>query len=467
MSPSSIFRLVRSGSISVLVASAISVAPAPAATLYWDTNGATTSPIFGAATGTWGVDSFWTTSSNGAFADNRIATTNTDTLIVSPNAVSTLTVSGAVACDSIDLTNSGGNPLLTVSGGTSITLGTGSSATAGIKTSGDGSAVVSTPIILGSSATFLNNGNNGGGSLTISGGITGTSALSLLGIKPFTISTVALNNAGKVTNTNSNTTTISANIGAAVTGVTQNGTSTLILSGTNSGFLGTFTVTKGTLQFNSALAFSGGAGGTVNVSSGGAVVLNGATDISSLAGRIVTSSTGAIALNVSSSAAIDFNAAGFSAASLGASGSVTYSGTLTPTGSTYRLGGAVGTLTVSSATLTGSNSLTVVGTPAGTSTVVLSGANTYTGTTTLTSGYLNVGITENENVSGPLGKQLKTATGTIILNGGTLQYSAANQYDYSGRFSSAAAQQYMVDTNNQTVTWAANLTSSSGSLTLN
>lgn len=471
MKPKNTTRILHLPAIIVLAfAGAALIQPAALAAalpLYWDTNGSTTSPAFGPATGTWGVDSFWTTSSNGSFADNRIVTTIMDTLIVSPNAVSTLTVSGAVSCDSIDLTNSGGNPLLTVSGGTSITLGAGASATAGIKTTGDGSALVSTPLILGSSATFINKTANGQGSLTISGGITGTSTLSLQGIKTLTISTNDLNNTGTVTNTNTALTTISANIGAAVTGVTQNSTNTMILSGTNSGFLGTFLITKGTLQFNSTAAFGGGAGDTVNVAVNGAVVLNGATNITPLLGVVTIASAGAIALNVNSNDAIDFNAAGLTAASLAASGSQTYSGTLTPQGGTYRLGGAVGTLTVSSATLTGSNALTVVGTTAGLSIVALTGANDYTGNTTLSSGYLNAGVAENENVSGPLGKQLKTAAGTIILNGGTLQYSAANQFDYSGRFSTAASQQYNIDTKGQIVTWAANLTSTGGSLTLN
>ena len=450
---------------------------AEAETLYWDPNGVTTSPVFGPATGTWegtggsGGNTYWTTSSNGSFADGgRLSTTTADTLIVSPNAPSTLTVSGAVSADNINLTNSGGNPLLTVSGGTSITLGTGASATAGIKTDGDGSAAVSTPIILGSSATFLNKGTNGGGSLTISGGITGTSALSLQGQKVLTISGSALNNTGTVINTSNNTVTISATIGNAVTSVTQNGTSTMILSGTNNGgsdFNGTFFITKGTLQFNSTAAFSGGAGDTINIATNGAVVLNGATNITPLLGVVTTASTGAIALNVNSSDAIDFNAAGLTAASLAASGTRTYSGTLTPQGATYRLGGAVGTLTVSSATLTGANALTVVGTTAGLSTVVLTGANSYTGTTTLASGYLNVGVAENEDVTGPLGKQLANAADTIVLTGGTLQYSAANQFDYSGRFSTAASQKYNVDTKAQTVTWASNLNSSGGTLSLN
>lgn len=104
-------------------------------------------------------------------------------------------------------------------------------------------------------------------------------------------------------------------------------------------------------------------------------------------------------------------------------------------------------------------------TKSGSGTQVLSGANTYTGNTTLTAGTINLGVAENVNVSGPLGKQLANAAGTIILNGGTLQYSAANTNDYSGRFSTAANQAYNVDTNGQSVIWATALTSSGGTLT--
>ena len=46
------------------------------------------------------------------------------------------------------------------------------------------------------------------------------------------------------------------------------------------------------------------------------------------------------------------------------------------------------------------------------------------------------------------------AAGAIVLNGGYLQYSASNQYDYSGRFSTAANQQYNVDTNGLSVSWS-------------
>ncbi len=52
----------------------------------------------------------------------------------------------------------------------------------------------------------------------------------------------------------------------------------------------------------------------------------------------------------------------------------------------------------------------------------------------------------------------------ILLGGGTLQYSSVNNTDYSSRFSTAANQAYNVDTNGQNVTWNTGLTSTGGSL---
>jgi autotransporter-associated beta strand protein len=106
-------------------------------------------------------------------------------------------------------------------------------------------------------------------------------------------------------------------------------------------------------------------------------------------------------------------------------------------------------------TITGSHALTM----SGNGTLVLAGQNTYTGGTTLAAGVVNLAAAEN-GTAGPLGE-----TGSIVFNGGTLQYSAVNQHDYSNRFSTAANQAYSVDTNGQNVTWAAALTSFGNSLT--
>ena len=72
---------------------------------------------------------------------------------------------------------------------------------------------------------------------------------------------------------------------------------------------------------------------------------------------------------------------------------------------------------VLSGIISGTGSLTMSG--AGIS-LTLTGPNTYTGSTTLNAGVVNAGIAESANVSGPFGKQLANAAGTIIFGGGTL-----------------------------------------------
>jgi autotransporter-associated beta strand protein len=82
----------------------------------------------------------------------------------------------------------------------------------------------------------------------------------------------------------------------------------------------------------------------------------------------------------------------------------------------------------------------------GTGTVAFSGTNTYILGTTLTSGVLIANAPENPGVSGPLGN-----TGLITFAGGTLKYSATNNFDYSARF--AAGGLYNIDTAGRNVTY--------------
>ncbi len=89
----------------------------------------------------------------------------------------------------------------------------------------------------------------------------------------------------------------------------------------------------------------------------------------------------------------------------------------------------------------------------GEGTLVLTGTNTYTGGTTFAAGTLNAGS------AGALG-----TSGALSFTGGTLQYSASNQTDYSSRFSTAAGQKYSVDTNGQNVTFATGITATNTTL---
>ena len=126
---------------------------------------------------------------------------------------------------------------------------------------------------------------------------------------------------------------------------------------------------------------------------------------------------------------------------------------MTPSGSTYYLGGGGGTLTFMPA-ISGGNGV-VIGNGGLLGTVVLNGNNSFNGPTTLRGGDLQFG-----------GASAASSSSPIVFNGGTLQYTAATSgIDFSNLFSTAPNQAYSIDTNGQIVTLASNLTSSGGSLT--
>jgi autotransporter-associated beta strand protein len=114
------------------------------------------------------------------------------------------------------------------------------------------------------------------------------------------------------------------------------------------------------------------------------------------------------------------------------------------------------TLSVASgaASQTGVISGTASVTKSGAGLLSLTGTNTFSGGTILSAGTLSLGST------GALG-----SSGAISFTGGILQATAGNTTDYSSRFSGADGQQYAIDTNGQTVTWAAYFGSVNASIT--
>jgi autotransporter-associated beta strand protein len=239
-------------------------------------------------------------------------------------------------------------------------------------------------------------------------------------------------------------------------GLTKAGAGALTLSGNNS-YTGNTTVSAGTLTLSGANTGTG-----TTMVSGGQILMTNALALQNSAYNTTGSNGTTIGLDVSSGlnsgtltlGGLSGNVNLASAITAGYTGSVTGL-TLNPSaGFSNTYGGVISN---------GSGATTL--TKSGGGTQVLSGPNTYTGITNINAGTLQVGVAENADVSGPLGKQLANAAGTIVFGGGTLQYSAANQFDYSGRFSTAAGQAIRVHTNGQTVTWATDLTSSGGSVT--
>jgi autotransporter-associated beta strand protein len=93
-------------------------------------------------------------------------------------------------------------------------------------------------------------------------------------------------------------------------------------------------------------------------------------------------------------------------------------------------------------------------------TMALAYTNFFNGPITISNGIVNLACAESPGLGGPLG-----SNGLIIFAGGTLQYSAANQFDYSGRISTAAGNLVQIDTAGQSVTFATNMSSSGGTLT--
>jgi fibronectin-binding autotransporter adhesin len=263
--------------------------------------------------------------------------------------------------------------------------------------------------------------------------------------------------------------------------VTKLGSGTLLLTGTGNTWRGLTTVSGGLMQFANAGSYgvqlagfvptgtfvggvptySTGNAGTsgINVGTGGAVgVVTGSTDANFIAkiNSGTSNSTGALALSPADAVVnIDFTNATVTNGAMGGTRTtgmsigagntpVTYTGTITPFGTTYKLGGG-GTLTLPNAQITGAGNSLVV-TNGGT--VALNGLNTYDGSTTIKGVYVASSAPKaaSNSFAGPqgafepqvlsvshLGPALaassigtsSTSASNLVISGGTLQYTGA------------------------------------------
>lgn len=312
----------------------------------------------------------------------------TGSLRLTPSLAATLTANSVAFAS--------GAGAFTISG-LALTLGTG-----GLTNNSTNTQTISAAIVLGAAQSWTANT----GALTVSGGITNAGfTLTSAGSSNSTLSGV-IAGLGGLTKSGSGTLTISGASANTFTGLTSVNDGTLLLNKTAglNAFAGGLTVGDGAGAANSAvtrwLAANEMPGQTLSVNSDGLADLNGFSDAIgavTITGGTITTGAGTLTLggNVTTNASATVATIGGNLA-LGANRSFTVAN-----------GGAAVDLQVG-AVLSGAFTVTKMGT----GTMVFSGANTYTGLTSVTAGVLNI---QNALALGT------TAGATTVTSGAALQ----------------------------------------------
>ena len=356
-------------------------------TLYWDTNGSTAGL---GGTGTWNTTATnWTTDSTGSSA-TQAWVSGSDAVFA--GTVGTVTLGAGMSASTLTFNTSGysvASNTVTLTGGT---VDVASGATATISSVVAGSAGLTKTdagtLILSATNTYSNGTTISAGTLQIgsgsssgtlgSGDVTDNASLVFMRSNSFTVSN-SLSGSGTVTQSGGTVTLSGSN---SFSGGLMVNSGTLILGNDSALGTGTLTLANGTTLQTSATR-------TIN----DAVVLNGNITLSGSYGLTLAGT-------------VDLGSA---------TRTVTVSGTVAPT-----ISGVIG----------GTGGLT----KSGNTTLILTGTNTYTGTTSLSAGTLQLGDGATSNGS---------IAGAVSYSSGSATLAFANPFDQTFSTSIGGSNGYM------------------------
>jgi fibronectin-binding autotransporter adhesin len=343
------------------------------------------------------------------------------------NLSGTLTLSGNCSGNfALTLDGSGNGTYSGIRSGTStiVKQGTGNWTLSGSSTYTGLTTVSVGTLILGATGDATNTplGTITAGTTVASGAVLDLNGFTLGTAEPLTINGTGISNSGPVENSSASAITYSGllKLGSASSIFVNAGSMSFTNVGSITG--ATFLLTLGGTGIGSISSIIGNTtGGVTKQDSGtwtlsGSSTYTGATTVNggTLAAGVITKAFGTGSnVTLANTAGVVLDLAGFS----NTVGSLTGGGAI---GGNITLGVAGAILTVGNATsppeyagiISGTGGLT----KAGTGTLVLSGANTYTGLTTVNAGTLKLGAT-GDATNTPLGT---TAAGTSVTTGATL-----------------------------------------------
>ncbi|MEY3898616.1 MAG: hypothetical protein RLZZ214_4138, partial [Verrucomicrobiota bacterium] len=343
-----------------------------------------------------------------------------------------------------------------------------------------GAVTISSAIALQAGQSWVNNATT---AMTVSGAVSGAGNLIIQNnaagtTGTFTLSTGGINHAGSITNSGSGgaTTTISGVVGSAVTGITQNSaTSALTLSGANTAYAGTTTLTTGILRgTNTANTDVLTAFGT------GAIILNGGT-LQLRANSSTGSRTFAVGNNVttgSSGVTIDVNNNGSNVSNTFNMGNLNLAaGQFNVTGGNSYLLRFAGTTTLAGDVTFNATTanLTLIGaigdgggnfgiTKTGGATMIVAGTSTYTGTTTVSAGTLQATITGALPGFATPGRVSVAGGATLTVNTGSAAglFTTANLDTVRSTVSFGANSRLGIDTSSASIIYGSTITDTAG-----